>query len=394
MLTHLGETLSIIVRRPSTPVSYPCSAYQHAIHALRTELISAGRARLRPTEDTLVFSSLPLIEKHFVNSTDALVLDRCLTGDQRRGHRDTSWSSLVLTPVCSVRHCRKGWLSIIPRRTPWCTWKFSFTLPDSDMEFLDLPLFAELRNSRRIPGRRRGRLRHLHRIAARFGLRGAGAEVHLANLTFSDLHTSSARWLGPVLFEVKASDTSPEATVRSSILGALVPPTRRGDPHLLLRPDRRAATHGDLPRAGGAVGCGHGDPRRMRTDSLMRGDEAGLDASRGHSSIAAVDQLYVANELLVCLGFGVDTFHGVCHAHSGGGRRDRCGRRLPRRAWSLTREMPEVQRYQENGHAPLPRDYTHPSIVSSSILSASPATSATTMSYCLCRSAAGASCDD
>jgi uncharacterized protein len=78
MLTQsLGETLSIIVRRRNAG-ALSAAAYQHAIHALRTELISAGRARLRPTEDTLAFSSLPLIEKHFVNSTDALILGSAL----------------------------------------------------------------------------------------------------------------------------------------------------------------------------------------------------------------------------------------------------------------------------------------------------------------------------
>ena len=53
------------------------------------------------------------------------------------------------------------------------------------------------------------------------------------------------------------------------------------------------------------------------TDSLMRGDEAGLGTPEEDiASIAALDELEVANKFLVCLGFGVDSFHGVCHAHA------------------------------------------------------------------------------
>ncbi len=53
----------------------------------------------------------------------------------------------------------------------------------------------------------------------------------------------------------------------------------------------------------------------------MRGDEPGLGTPEEDiASIAAVHQLALDAKLLVCLGFGVDTFHGVCHAHFSGGR--------------------------------------------------------------------------
>lgn len=52
------------------------------------------------------------------------------------------------------------------------------------------------------------------------------------------------------------------------------------------------------------------------TDILMRGDEAGLGTpTEDLSSVAAVDALEVATKLVACIGFGVDTYHGVCHAH-------------------------------------------------------------------------------
>src|SRR6185437_2335991 len=52
------------------------------------------------------------------------------------------------------------------------------------------------------------------------------------------------------------------------------------------------------------------------TDSLMRGDEPGLGTPEEDiASLATVHQLQLDTKLLVCLGFGIDTFHGVCHAH-------------------------------------------------------------------------------
>jgi hypothetical protein len=53
------------------------------------------------------------------------------------------------------------------------------------------------------------------------------------------------------------------------------------------------------------------------TDILMRGDEDGLGTpEEDMSSLAAVatlpDRLV---RLVACLGFGIDSYHGVCHAH-------------------------------------------------------------------------------
>ena len=51
------------------------------------------------------------------------------------------------------------------------------------------------------------------------------------------------------------------------------------------------------------------------TDSLMRGDEAGLGTpAEDICSIAAVHALELPTKLLSCVGFGVDRYHGVCHA--------------------------------------------------------------------------------
>eukprot|EP01087_Luapelamoeba_hula_P010480 TRINITY_DN2777_c2_g1_i1.p1 TRINITY_DN2777_c2_g1~~TRINITY_DN2777_c2_g1_i1.p1 ORF type:complete len:394 (+),score=72.38 TRINITY_DN2777_c2_g1_i1:2-1183(+) len=55
------------------------------------------------------------------------------------------------------------------------------------------------------------------------------------------------------------------------------------------------------------------------TDSLMTGDEEGLGTPmEDMTSIAAVSNIKsdrLTQKFLVCLGYGVDAFHGVCHNH-------------------------------------------------------------------------------
>lgn len=52
------------------------------------------------------------------------------------------------------------------------------------------------------------------------------------------------------------------------------------------------------------------------TDSLMQGNEEGLGTP--HEDMLSIKTLYdcdVQKKLLVCLGFGIDAFHHVCHVH-------------------------------------------------------------------------------
>ena len=52
------------------------------------------------------------------------------------------------------------------------------------------------------------------------------------------------------------------------------------------------------------------------TDILMRGDEEGLGTPEEDcSSLLAGWDLKLPTKLIACLGFGIDSFHGVCHAH-------------------------------------------------------------------------------
>jgi len=79
------------------------------------------------------------------------------------------------------------------------------------------------------------------------------------------------------------------------------------------------------------------------TDSLVRGDEVGLGTlEEDIASIAAVDALDVPTRLLVCLGFGVDAYHGVSHAHVLEAVADLIRADSFLGAWSLTRDTPEV----------------------------------------------------
>jgi len=103
----------------------------------------------------------------------------------------------------------------------------------------------------------------------------------------------------------------------------------------------------------------------------MRGDEEGLGTPvEDMSSICAVDQIDVPRKMLVCLGFGIDTFHGVCHAHvlEAIAELSRAGGYLG--AFSLTADMPEVKQFVEATEYALAETAERPSIVLTSILSA------------------------
>ncbi len=74
--------------------------------------------------------------------------------------------------------------------------------------------------------------------------------------------------------------------------------------------------------------------------------------------------------MLICLGFGVDTFHGVAHAQylEAVAALTRSGASLG--PWSLTPYLSEAQRYRETLPCVHERTPDLPSIVSSSILDA------------------------
>ena len=186
-----------------------------------------------------------------------------------------------------------------------------------------------------------------------FALTALGKRVVLANLSFSSIEQSSARQLTEALFEITADTRAdlryfPELhlarwlELKRSHLSKPQPIyafSRAG-----VRPVLAAYQWLITEHAVDTVVLIDGG-----TDSLMRGDEAGLGTPEEDAvSLAAVQLLNdVSQKLLLCLGFGVDTFHGVAHAQYLEAVADLTRKGAYLGAWSLTPEMPEVKRYRE-----------------------------------------------
>lgn len=205
-----------------------------------------------------------------------------------------------------------------------------------------------------------------------FGLRAAGKKVYLGNLSFSHLEGATGRRLAPAVLEVTADAVSATGSYFPELYlcrwfrsqGEEVPvyafertgfvPVAEGY--------RALAAHLNLDTVILVDGG---------TDSLMRGDEAGLGTPEEDMvSIAAADELAVARKYLVCLGFGVDSFHGVCHAHGLEAIAELTQQGAFLGAFTLLRDMPEVQRYLDAVAAVHQAMPSFPSIVCSSIGSA------------------------
>jgi hypothetical protein len=207
-----------------------------------------------------------------------------------------------------------------------------------------------------------------------FALRAEAKEVFLANLSFSNLPPSAGRHLTPTLVEVTAdSDGSTQYFPEKHLsqwfreCGSEVPiycfhragaaPMVRGYKALqeVLNFDTLILVDGG-------------------TDSLMRGDEAGLGTPQEDiASIAggsSLDESLVPRKFLVCLGFGVDAFHGVCHVDvlESIARLSVDGDYLG--AVSLTLDMHEVQAFRAATRYVQERTRDRESIVCASILSA------------------------
>lgn len=240
------------------------------------------------------------------------------------------------------------------------------------MPFLTLPFFQQIEHAQSILlAGAGGGFDIFSGLPLYFGLRELGKEVHLANVSFSPLYATTGHRLNPTLIRVTADTRGADRYFPEKYLaqwfatqGEQVPIycfERTGVQPLLLA----YQTLIDLLQVDAIILIDGG------TDSLMRGDEPGLGTpEEDTASIAAVHQLQLNMKLLVCLGFGIDTFHGVCHAHFLEAVSDLAQNNGFLGTWSLTQHMPEVQRYREATEAVLNAMPTHPSIVSTSILSA------------------------
>ncbi|MCP2168549.1 DUF1152 domain-containing protein [Goodfellowiella coeruleoviolacea] len=149
-------------------------------------------------------------------------------------------------------------------------------------------------------------------------LHGMGKRVHLANLAFSDLsRLASGDWVGPGVAEVHPDSVGndeyfPERTLARWLPATGLAPRVYAFPKAGVRRLRAAyqvlVSQLDLD----AVVLVDGG-----TDILLRGDESGLGTpEEDMTSLAAVAGLDDGvDRLVACLGFGIDAYHGVCHAH-------------------------------------------------------------------------------
>jgi len=203
-------------------------------------------------------------------------------------------------------------------------------------------------------------------------LRSLGKKVYLANLAFTYLRGTDAQELTRSLYVVDGDTQGedqyfPECTLArfasrvfgericvysfESVGAALV---RKAYQYLveLLKVDAVVLVDGG-------------------TDILLRGDEMSLGTpAEDMVSLAAVDAVDVPTRMVACVGFGVDAFHGVCHANWLENLAGLASEGAFLGAIALLRSMPEVQFYLD---AVADADLTtpgRPSIVNGSIASA------------------------
>lgn len=240
------------------------------------------------------------------------------------------------------------------------------------MSYLTLPFFQELEQAHSILiAGAGGGFDLFSGLPLYFGLRTLSKQVHLANVSFAPLKYSTGRSLCPALFEVTATTQAPDPYFPEKSLAHWF--ATQGEPLPIYCFEQTGAqpllvayqTLIDLLHIDTVILVDGG------VDSLLRGDESGLGTpAEDVASLAAVHQLPLERKVLVCLGFGVDAHHGVCHAHVLEAVSDLIRQGGFLGTWSLTREMPEVQRYRAATEAVLQATPAHWSIVSSSILSA------------------------
>jgi hypothetical protein len=240
------------------------------------------------------------------------------------------------------------------------------------MDLLKLPFFTELEKSNKILlAGAGGGFDIFSGLPLYFGLRSLGKQVYLANWSFSNLYNANGTWLEPTLMEVTAETTGWGSYFPELYLAQWFAERGENVPIYCFAPS------GVLPLLNSyqalvklldldTVVLVDGG-----TDSLMRGDEAGLGTPQEDiASMGAVNQLEISTKLLVCLGFGVDSFHGVSHGQVLEAIADltQAGGFLG--VWSLLQEMPEVQLYKQATLAVFEQMPNHPSIVSASVISA------------------------
>lgn len=202
-------------------------------------------------------------------------------------------------------------------------------------------------------------------------LRSLGKQVFLANLSFVSLGSTNAQALTRALYAVEPTTTGADLYFPERILAEFL--SRRGQnvtvyafEKLGVAPVREGYTHLVQSLDLDAIVLVDGG-----TDILLRGDEAGLGTpAEDMTSLAAVAAMNVPTRIVACVGFGVDTFHGVCHANWLENVAALAADGAFLGASALLQRMPEVRLYIDAVSAAELATSRQPSIVNGSIVSA------------------------
>lgn len=242
------------------------------------------------------------------------------------------------------------------------------------MRFLEIPFFRQLNAAENILiAGAGGGFDIFSGLPLYFALREEGRQVHLASLSFSNLHqTEGGAWLGSHLLEVTADTVGNRVYFPEGQLARWF--RQRGEEVSIYGFDRAgvrqlAESYRWLVEHLGIDTVILADGG---TDSLMRGDEVDLGTPEADvSSLLAVQELSLPRKMLACLGFGVDTFHGVCHALVLENISALIRSDAFLGAFSLTADMPAVKAYREATEAVLAATHRRfASIVCTSVLAA------------------------
>lgn len=184
---------------------------------------------------------------------------------------------------------------------------------------LEPPFFTRLRGARRVLVAGAGGGFDVYAgVPLALALRAAGKEVHLASLSFSELYGLDLDvWVDHDVAAIRPDTTIrgdyfPERALARWLALQDLPDTVYAFPRTGVQP-LRDAYRALLEHLGGVDAIVLVDGG---TDILMRGDEHGLGTpEEDMASLAAVAGLdEVAVRLVACLGFGVDSYHGVNHS--------------------------------------------------------------------------------
>ena len=205
-----------------------------------------------------------------------------------------------------------------------------------------------------------------------FGLRRAGKKVDLANLSFTFLQGTTAEFLTAGLARVTAQTRGEERYSPERYLCEWLDSQGEGT-HCVYAFEKTGVRQ--LTAAYEHLICELNVDALVLvdggTDFLMRGDESGLGTpSEDVASLAAASSAAVPISLVSCLGFGIDAFHGVCHASFLENVAGLASEGAYLGAHSLLGEMDEARLYREAVEFVHQRMPTRQSIVNGCIVSA------------------------